>query len=83
MSREPFGVRPLGLVARCWGSGEVPPLAVVLSPSLSLDLTESRVNAVTINRIQWGARLVLTVALLYFLSWRSSWIYWGPGTMPI
>jgi hypothetical protein len=43
-------------------SGDVPPLAVVLSPSSSPKLTESQVNAAGIKGVQWGARLALTVA---------------------
>jgi hypothetical protein len=35
------------------GADEVPPLAVALSPSP--ELTESRVNAVAINVVRWGA----------------------------
>jgi hypothetical protein len=51
MSRESFRVWPPGLVARCWGYDEVPPLVVVMSPSSSSELTESWVNAAAINRV--------------------------------
>jgi hypothetical protein len=36
-------------------AGEVPPLAVALSSSLSPELTETQVDAMAVNRVQWGA----------------------------
>jgi hypothetical protein len=44
----------------------VPPLAVALYPSLSLELTETQVDAATVNAVQWGARLVHATTLLHF-----------------
>jgi hypothetical protein len=47
----------------------VPPLVVALSPS-SLSLSgpsEMQVRAVTLNRVWWGVRLVLTAVLSHFL----------------
>jgi hypothetical protein len=44
----------------------VPPLAVALSSSLSLELTKSRFDALATNGVQWGAQLALTAVLLYF-----------------
>jgi hypothetical protein len=48
-------------------SGEVPPLAVALSPSSPSQLTETQVNAAAINGVQWGAWLALTTVLSHFL----------------
>jgi hypothetical protein len=50
MSREPCRVRPTGLALG--GANEVPILAVALSPSSFPELTESWVNATTINGLQ-------------------------------
>jgi hypothetical protein len=50
-------------------SDEKPPLAVVLY--LSTELIEGRVNAVAINRVQWGARLALTAVLSHFTKLES------------
>jgi hypothetical protein len=47
-------------------TGEVPPLAVELSPSQSPELAEARVDAEAINGDQWGPRLALTVTLSHF-----------------
>jgi hypothetical protein len=38
----------------------------MLSPSGSLELTEGRVDAAAVNRVQWGNWLVLTIVLSYF-----------------
>jgi hypothetical protein len=34
---------------------EVPPLALVLSPSLSLELTKTQVDVAAVNGVQWRA----------------------------
>jgi hypothetical protein len=39
---------------------------VAMSLSLSSELTKIWVNAVAINGVHWGSRVVLTATLLYF-----------------
>jgi hypothetical protein len=48
------------------GSDDVPLLVVALSLSSSSRLTETQVNAMAINGVQWGACLALTVVLSHF-----------------
>jgi hypothetical protein len=62
-------------------AGEVPPLAVVLSPSLSLELTETQVDVAAINGVQWGLYWSLQQPCCTSLSWRSNWTCRGPVTM--
>jgi hypothetical protein len=45
-------------------AGEVPPVAVAMS--LSPKLTETQVDAMAVNGVLWGARLVLTAVLSHF-----------------
>jgi hypothetical protein len=45
------------------GSDDVPLLVVALSLSSSSRLTETQVNAMAINGVQWGACLALTIVL--------------------
>jgi hypothetical protein len=49
------GSAPWACAPALGAAGEVPPLAVALSPSMSLELTESRVDVTAVNGVQWGA----------------------------
>jgi hypothetical protein len=49
------GSAPRACASALGAAGEVPPLAVALSPSMSLELTESRVDVTAVNGVQWGA----------------------------
>jgi hypothetical protein len=56
---------------------ETPPLVVALS--VSIELIEGRVNAVAINGVHWGSRLVLTAVLPHFLELEAELELLGSG----
>jgi hypothetical protein len=58
-------------------SDETPPLAVALSPSM--ELTEGHVHAATINGVQWGSWLALTMVLSHFPELESKLELLGSG----